>query len=148
MKKLLFFLGLLLLVQHTYGQRKPKLDLTDAAYYEQKSRTHRNISLGTSLAGGAMALTGMIIFFSQWDKDSDWFSTSAGSNKGYRAADVLGYSGGALMLTSAVFHYAAKRNKKIAASMAVSSARVPQLQQGVLVHRATPTLTVSFSLGK
>jgi hypothetical protein len=146
MKKLLFFLGVLLLVQHSYSQRKSNWSLTDAAYYEQKSRTQHKIALGTTLAGGAMAVTGMIIFFSQWD--DDWFSTSTGSEKAYRTADVLGYSGCALMLTGAVFGYAAKRNKKIAASLAITNNKVPQLQQGVLVQHSLPSLRVSFSLGK
>ena len=148
MKKLLFFLAVLLLVQQGNAQRKSTWSPADAAYYEHKSRTQRHISLGTTLAGGAMALTGMIIFFSQWEEDNNWFSTSTGSGKSYKTADVLGYSGGALMLTGAVFGYAAKRNKKIAASLAISNNKVPQLQQGQLVRRSLPSLSISFSLGE
>ena len=146
MKKFFLLFSATLLVGTSFGQLKSNSSQTDATYYQQKSRTQHRIAVGAVLAGGAMATAGVIIFFSKWD--DDWFSRSSSTEKAYNTADVLGYSGCALMLTSVVLARAARRNKKIATSLSMSTSKVPQLQGGALVQQSVPSLTVTFQLGQ
>ena len=131
MKRITLCLLAIMLFTKSFSQEKgPALT---KEYYMQKSKNQKItawVLLGTGIG---MTLGGMAINYS---------STDGGEDQGL----WLSYLGGATALTSIPFFISAGKNKRKAASITFINEKIWMAQQGALVGKIQPGISLKLSL--
>jgi len=142
MKRIIFFLTLLLFVLNLFGQA-PTNPKHSRDYYLIKSK-NLNKAANILLAGGAVCiLTAFLI--PKGEETSNFFFTQR-KNDGIRAS--FGLTGITSMLGSIPFYIVSAKNKRKAnaATLSFNNQRVLFPQRGTFVSKTQPTLTLKIGL--
>jgi hypothetical protein len=146
MKLLLFCLLLpsLVLAQHintASGDTLIKEELL------QKMKRQKTIALATGITGVVLALTGSIMFLSQFGEGLTAGSTSYNENTS-KTGETLAYIGGGLMVVSVPFSLAYRRNKKVLASLSLQHKMSPLLNGNPLARHLLPAVSLRLRFGQ
>jgi hypothetical protein len=144
MKALLLFLIAFVFSTKTYCQNA-KTPALSKAYYLQKSKTQKTVAWVLMASGVGMMITGAVINSTQsWENIAGGLvgETPTDENKGL----WLCYVGGAATITSIPFFISGSKNKKRAASVALSNQNIHVPLQNNFVVKTQPTLTLKFNL--
>lgn len=109
--------------------------------YLRKAKNQKTAGKIVLAAGGAMAMTGILIAVSNLD-----FSTTRTDDNTGNAADIIGYSGVTVMAASIPLFMASSKNKKKALSISFKNQTIPYIQSGLLIYKTIPSLSIKISL--
>lgn len=144
MKVLLLILIVFVFIAKTYCQNAEAPALSKA-YYLQKSKTQKTVAWVLAGSGTVMMIAGTIINTDQnLDNVIGAFADEASTNE--NKGLWLCYVGGAAAITSVPFFISSHKNKKRAASVALSNQNIYVPFQNNFVVKTQPTLTLKLSL--
>lgn len=138
MKKIVFSLTLLIFVLNLFSQTTKNPALTKD-YYLQKSKNQKTVAwvlLGGGL--GIAAAGGIVQLFHENQRNG-------GFNLDFTGA-FIAIGGGVVALSSIPFFISSSKNKKIAASIAISNQNIFLPQQNSFALKTQPTLTLKIGL--
>jgi len=130
MKKLFVFIALLLMGLNSICQNQAN----SKEYYLHKSKNQSTTAWIMMGAGAGLFLGGLALSFSEY------------YNTGGNAGPVLFWTGTASMLGSIPFFISAHKNKRRAASVSFINEKIWIPQQGSLVGKMRPGLTLRIAL--
>ena len=134
MKKIVFFLALLILVTQSFSQTPPNSGASSASDYLKRSRNQKKAGWILLAGGTAMAVGGAITFNYNWNYGS------------YTATDISGFVmlGGIVAdLVSIPLFISSGANKR-KASILLNSQKILVPQQSAFALRSQPTLTLKI----
>jgi len=141
MKKILTFCLLLSIAITTFSQADTVIpNRSIKTDYLKKSKNQKTIAWVLLGSGTTMMVTGLIIARNAPD---DPFTPGG---KDFNNGVALFVIGGLVNLASILFFIAGARNKRKALSISLKNDLVPKMQQGILVHATTPTLSLVLKL--
>jgi hypothetical protein len=93
--------------------------------------------------GTTMAMTGLAMGLKNLD---GLFDPGSGNKYNSTVADVLGYTGLAIVVASIPLYISSSKNKRKAMSITFKNQLIPQIQKESFVNVPVPSLTLKISL--
>lgn len=139
MKKVIFFLTLLLLAVKSFSQSQT----FSKDYYLKKSKTQKTI--GWVMLGGGVAMTTVGIVIKNKQSNDDPFNSLNNLDKIGKSVVLIGVGIGTA-LGSIPFFISSAKNARKAATISFNNQRVLFPQQNIFVLKSQPTLTLKIQL--
>lgn len=134
----------ILVTKASFGQQTTPSPSFTQEDYLKKSKKQKKTATILLISGAAVTLAGTAMWVGEFhDLLTDLDRVE--KNKLDAAAGFV-IVGGTMILASIPFYISAGKNKKMALSLALKNEPVQQIQQGTLVLKNTPSLTLKLSL--
>ena len=145
MNKLTTFVFLLLISSITFGQQSnPAPSLTKQDYLK-KSKNQRTAAW--IIGGCGVVITAVGVGIAVADAGEEFFGVFVEEvNDGGGGGGIIALTGLAAIGTSIILFLASDKNKKRAASLSFSNQLVPQMNNGILVNKPVPSLSLKIGL--
>ncbi len=133
MKKIIFFLTLLLIMVKSFSQTPA----VSKDYYLNKSKTQKTVAWVLLGGGGAATIIGLAI-----GSNNLWENIANDDHKG----EALFYTGIAMMGASVPFFIISAKNARKSATISFNNQRILLPHQNSLVSKTQPTLALKITL--